>query len=158
MDLGIDKVVKEGNGNTLIYTALIAAAIANTLPTPFDGIYFTRVNKLQRDYDDKKITAESLEWHVAGEYYIWTSLWYVALFTGVYAFGGKYKNNARILLGVLAGGLVIGAVNKNIKINKEIEAKKGIVPSNTSFTGFDEETFWNDAFEGGKGGFTAVPR
>jgi hypothetical protein len=123
MDLGINKVVSEGNGNTLIYTALIAAAVANTLPTPFDGIYFRRVNTLQREYDEKKITAEKLEWHVAGEYYLWTSLWYVALFTGIYAFGGKYKNNAKILLALAAGGLVIGSVQKNIKINKEIEAK-----------------------------------
>lgn len=124
MDLGIDKAVADGNGNTLIYTALIAAAVANTLPTPFDGIYFRRVNTLQRDYDDKKITAEKLEWHIAGEYYLWTSLWYVALFTGIYAFGGKYKTNAKILLALAAGGLVIGSVQKNIKINKEIEARK----------------------------------
>lgn len=124
MGLGIDKVVSEGNGNTLIYTALIAAAVANTLPTPFDGIYFRRVNTLQREYDDKKITAENLEWHVAGEYYLWTSLWYVALFAGIYSFGGKYKDNAKILLALAGSGLVIGAVAKNIKINKEIEAKK----------------------------------
>jgi hypothetical protein len=124
MDLGIDKVVSEGNGNTLIYTALIAAAVANTLPTPFDGIYFRRVNTLQREYDEKKITAEHLEWHVAGEYYLWTSLWYVALFAGIYSFGGKYKDNAKILLGLAGSGLVLGAVAKNIKINKEIEAKK----------------------------------
>jgi hypothetical protein len=126
MNLGIDKVISEGNGNTLIYTALIAAAIANTLPTPFDSIYFRRVNTLQREYDEKKISAEKLEWHVAGEYYLWTSLWYIALFTGVYAFGGKYKTNARVLLAVAAGGLVVGAVNKNIKINKEIEKRKQI--------------------------------
>ena len=118
MDLGIDKVVSEGNGNTLIYTALIAAAVANTLPTPFDGIYFRRVNTLQREYDEKKITAENLEWHVAGEYYLWTSLWYVALFAGIYSFGGKYKDNAKILLALAGSGLVIGAVAKNIKINK----------------------------------------
>jgi hypothetical protein len=124
MDLGIDKVVSEGNGNTLIYTALIAAAVANTLPTPFDGIYFRRVNTLQREYDEKKITAENLEWHVAGEYYLWTSLWYVALFAGIYSFGGKYKDNAKILLALAGSGLVIGAVAKNIKVNKEIEAKK----------------------------------
>ena len=124
MDLGINKVISEGNGNTILYTALISAAIANTLPTPFDSIYFRRVNKLQRDYDEKKITAEKLEIHVAAEYYLWTSLWYVALFTGVYAFGGKYKTNARILLALAAGGLVIGAVNKNIQINKEIENRK----------------------------------
>lgn len=123
MELGINKVVNEGNGNALIYTALIAAAVANTLPTPFDGIYFRRVNKLQRDYDDKTISAEKLEWHVAGEYYLWTSLWYATLFTGIYAFGGKYKTNARILLAIVAGGLVLGAVQKNIQVDKEIEAK-----------------------------------
>jgi hypothetical protein len=124
MDLGINKVVAEGNGNTLIYTALIAAAVANTLPTPFDGIYFRRVNTLQREYDEKKISPEKLEWHVAGEYYLWTSLWYVALFAGIYSFGGKYKDNAKVLLALAGSGLVIGAVAKNIKINKEIEAKK----------------------------------
>ena len=124
MDLGIKKVVDEGNGNTLIYTALIAAAIANTLPTPFDSIYFRRVNSLQRDYDENKITPETLEWHIAGEYYLWTSLWYATLFTGVYAFGGKYKTNAKILLAVVAGGLVLGAVNKNIEVDKELKKKQ----------------------------------
>ena len=143
MDLGINKVVQDGNGNTLIYTALLAAAIANALPTPFDSIYFRRMNTLQRKYDDKKISAEKLEWHVASEYYLWTSLWYVTLFTGIYALGGKYKTNAKLLIALAAGGLVIGAVNKNISINKEIEAQKS---ANKSFTG-DEENFWTNAFE-----------
>ena len=121
MDLGLKKIVDEGNGNTLLYTALIAAAVANTLPTPFDSIYFRRVNKLQRDYDEDKISPESLEWHIAGEYYLWTSLWYASLFTGIYAFGGKYKTNAKILLALVAGGLVIGAVQKNIQVDKELK-------------------------------------
>jgi hypothetical protein len=124
MSLGIKKIIDDGNGNTLLYTALIAAAVANAVPTPFDSVYFRRVNKLQRDYDENKISPEKLEWHIAGEYYLWTSLWYATLFTGVYAFGGKYKTNAKILLGLVAGGLVIGAVNKNIEINKQLKAKK----------------------------------
>lgn len=124
MDLGISKVIGEGNGNTLIYTALIAAAVANTLPTPFDSVYFRRVNKLERDFDSGKISAEKLEYHVAGEYYLWTTLWYASLFTGIYAFGGKYKSNARILLALVAGGLVLGAVSKNIQIDKEIQKRK----------------------------------
>jgi hypothetical protein len=122
MDLGINKVVKEGNGNTLLYTALLAAAIANTLPTPADSIYFRRVNMLRQKYDKGEITAENLEWHIAAEYYVWTSLWYVALFSGIYAIGGKYHNNARILLALVAGGLVVGAVQKNIESDKELEA------------------------------------
>ena len=124
MELGINKVIKEGNGNTIIYTALIAAAIANTLPTPFDGIYFSRVNTLKHKYDNKEISAEKMEWQIAGEYYLWTSLWYLTLFAGVYAVGGTYKNNARVLLALVGGGIVVGAVNKNIQKDKELEQIK----------------------------------
>lgn len=124
MDLGIQKVVDEGNGNTIIYTALIAAGLANMIPTPFDSIYFRRVNKLEREFDDGKISAKKLETHVALEYYLWTAMWYGALFTGIYAFGGQYKNNARIVLALAAGGLVLGAVNKNIQIDEEARKKK----------------------------------
>lgn len=120
MDLGINKVIGDGNGNTILYTALIAAAVANSLPTPFDGIYFRRVNELNRKYQSGEISAEKKEWHIAGEYYLWTTLWYGALFTGVYAFGGKYNTNAKILLIIAAGGLVVGAVQKNIELDKKI--------------------------------------
>jgi hypothetical protein len=122
MELGIKKAINDGNGNTLLYTALISAALANTIPTPFDSIYFRRINKLNRDYEARKISAEKLEWQTAGEYYLWTSLWYVALFTGVYAFGGQYKTNAKILLALVAGGLVIGSVQKNIELNKKLRS------------------------------------
>lgn len=124
MELGIKETIKNGNGNTIIYTALIAAAIANSLPTPFDAIYFNRVNKLRQQYDKKEITAESLEWHIAGEYYLWTALWYGALFAGVYAIGGTYKNNVRALFALVGAGVVIGSVQKNIQKDKEIEKLK----------------------------------
>jgi len=146
MSLGINKVISEGNGNTILYTALIAAAVANTLPTPFDSIYFRRVNRFQREFDAGKISPEKLETHVAVEYYIFTSLWYLTLFTGIYAFGGKYKNNARILLALVAGGLVLGAVQKNIEIDKEAIKLKALKGTEKSFTA-NEETFWNDAFD-----------
>jgi hypothetical protein len=124
MDLGISKVVSEGNGNAILYTALLGAMIANAVPTPFDAIYFRNVNRLERKFDAGEITAEKLEWNVAGQYYAWTALWYATLFTGIYAFGGQYKNNARILLALVAGGLVIGSVQKNIQTNKEIQKRK----------------------------------
>ena len=91
MDLGIQKVVNEGNGNTILYTALIAAGLANMIPTPFDAIYFRRVNTLERSFDEGKISAESLEWHVAGEYYLWTALWYGAYLQEFMHLGGNIK-------------------------------------------------------------------
>jgi len=135
MDLGLKKIVDEGNGNALIYTALIAGAIANVLPTPFDSIYFRNINTLERKFDSGEVSAEKLETNVALQYYLWTFLWYSTLFTGVYAFGGKYKNNARILLAIVAGGLVIGAVQKNIEIDKGIaerKAKSAQLPTTTT--------------------------
>ena len=121
MELGIKKAINDGNGNTIIYTALLAAAAANVVPTPFDGIYFRRVNTLQRQYDEGKISPEKLEWHVAGEYYVWTAAWYGLIFLGIYSFGGEYKTNAKILVGLLGAGFVLGAVQKNIEINKQIK-------------------------------------
>jgi hypothetical protein len=130
MELGINNAIKEGNGNTIIYTALIAAAIANALPTPADSIYFTRINKLERKFDDGLITAEELEWRVAFEYYIWTAGYYAILFLGIYSFGGQYKTSSRILLSLIAGGLVIGAVQKNIEVDKSIQERKSKQVSN----------------------------
>jgi len=143
MDLGINKVISEGNGNTILYTALIAAAVANTLPTPFDSIYFRRVNKFQREFDAGKITPEKLETHVAIEYYAWTSLWYLTLFTSIYAFGGKYKTNATILVALAAGGLVVGAVQKNIEMDKQAIKLKQVKATEKSFNGSEEITCSN---------------
>ena len=127
MSLGLQKVINEGNGNALIYTALLSGALANAIPTIADSIYFRRVNQLERDFDAGKITAEKLEWHVAGEYYVWTAGYYLLLFTAIYSFGGKYKTNAKILLGLLAGGFVVSTINKNIQINKAIQERKSSV-------------------------------
>lgn len=124
MDLGINKVINDGNGNTIIYTALLAAMVANVLPTPFDAIYFRRVNTLEQKFDEGTISAKRKNIGIASEYYLWTALWYGALFTGIYAFGGKYKTNAKIILGLSAVGFVVGAVQKNIEIDEKIKADK----------------------------------
>ena len=126
MGLGIQKVIDEGNGNALLYTALLSGALANAIPTIADSIYFRRVNQLERDFDAGKISAEKLEWHVAGEYYVWTASYYLLLFTALYSFGGKYKTNAKILLGLIAGGFVVSTIKKNIQINKAIQERKKV--------------------------------
>ena len=129
MDLGISKAIDNGNGNTILYTALLAGLIANALPTPADSIYFYRVNKLERQFDAGEISATKLEWHVAGEYYLWTALWYGVLFLGVYSIGGTYKNNSRVLLALVASGIAVGIVQKNIEVDKAIQERKGQVVS-----------------------------
>lgn len=125
MDLGIRKAIDSGNGNAVLFAALLGGILFNTLPTPADSIYFSRVNKLEREFDEGSISAEKLEYHVTGEYYLWTGLvWYGGLFTVLYAMGSEYNTNAKILLAVVAGGLVIGTMQKNIELDKSIQKRK----------------------------------
>ena len=120
MDLGINDVIKEGNGNAIIMTAVLAAAIANVLPTPLDSVYFSRQYKLKLDLESGKITPENYWWHDIGEYYFWTALWYAGIFTVLQAAGGSYENRARWLIALLGGGLVVGVAQKNIKKEKDL--------------------------------------
>lgn len=120
MDTGITKAVKDGNGNTIIYTALIAAAIANFTPTPFDAIYFSRQQKLKEQLEKGEISVEKYWWHDVGGYYIYTSAWYVALFGILYAMNNSAKRNTKILAGLVGVGVVAGVVARNIKKDKDI--------------------------------------
>ncbi len=122
METGIEKVVKDGNGNAIIFTALIAAAIANSLPTPMDAIYFSRQSKLKDELEAGKITPKQYWLHDVGGYYFYTSLWYLGLIVGVSAIGGTYKTNSRFLLAMVSAGLVVGVVYKNIKKDEDLIA------------------------------------
>ncbi len=121
MDLGISRIVKSGDGNTLLFVAIASAACANALPTPMDSVYFYRISELKRQYEAGKISAEKFEWHTAGEYYVWTSLWYVGIGALLLSLNNDYKNNIKILFTLLAAGLVIGVVQKNVQKDKEAE-------------------------------------
>lgn len=120
----ISNIVKNGNGNALIFTAILSAAIFNSLPTPMDGVYFYRISQLKRDYESGKISAEKFEWHLCLEYYLWTSLWYLGI-GGILLLANKdYKTNVKILGTFVAAGLVIGVVEKNIQKDKKLEELK----------------------------------
>ncbi len=122
MDIGIEKAIKDGNGNALIMTAVLAAAIANVLPTPLDAKYFSRQYELKKDLEDGKITPESYWWHDVGEYYFWTALWYAGIFVVLQASGGSYQTRSRWLIALIGGGLVVGVVQKNVKKEKDLIA------------------------------------
>jgi len=121
MTSGINRVIKNGDGNTLLLVAIASAAIANSLPTPMDSIYFYRVSELKRQYEAGNISAEKFEWHTMGEYYCWTTLWYLGIGGILLATNNDYKNNIKILFTLVAAGLVVGVVQKNIEKDKAAE-------------------------------------
>jgi Flp pilus assembly pilin Flp len=128
MDLGINKVVKDGNGNTLIYTALIAAMLANAIPTVADGLYFSLQQKWKQQLEDGIITPEQYWSKDIGHYYTITAGYYaIVLLTMLALNKNSFSSNSKILLGILGGGLVISVGMKNVEKDKQIlELKKSI--------------------------------
>ena len=127
MNLGINKVISEGNGNTIIYTALIAAMLANAIPTVADGLYFSLQQKWKKQLLDGEITPEQYWARDIGHYYTITAGYYgVVLLTMLALNKNSFSSNSKILLGLLGGGLVIAVGMKNIQKDKQIEELRKI--------------------------------
>lgn len=125
MELGINKVVKDGNGNAIIYTALIAACVANFLPTVADGYYFYKQREWKQQLEEKKITIDQYWIYDAAGYYTITAGWYFSLLLLMVALGkSDYSTKSKILLALIGGGFVVGVLAKNIQKDKESEAKQ----------------------------------
>lgn len=117
---GFSDVIKSGNGNTLILTALIAAAIANALPTPADSLYFNMQHKIKEQLTKGEITPREYWTKDILHYYTFTAGWYVLLVILILVVGGKYQTNAKLLLVIIGGGLVLGVWKKNIEKDEAI--------------------------------------
>jgi hypothetical protein len=129
MDLGIDKVIKDGNGNTLIYTALIAAMLANAIPTVADGLYFSLQQKWKQQLNEGKITPEQYWSRDVGHYYTITAGYYAIVLATMLALNkNSFTQNSRILLGLIGGGVVVGVAMKNIQKDKELAQLKQNTP------------------------------
>lgn len=125
MNLGINKVVSEGNGNALIYTALIAAMAANAIPTVADGFYFSLQQKWKQELQEGKITPEQYWKRDILHYYTVTAGYYgVVLLTMLALNKNSFSTNSKILLGLLGGGLVVAVGMKNVQKDKQIAELK----------------------------------
>lgn len=127
MDLGIQKVIKEGNGNALIYTALAAAILANATPTIADGWYFSLQQKWKQELQEGKITPEQYWGRDILNYYTITSGYYGVVLLTMLAFNkNSFSTNSKILLGLLGGGFVVAVGMKNIQKDKKISQMKQV--------------------------------
>lgn len=125
MSLGIQKVIDEGNGNALIYTALIAAIVANCTPTVADGLYFNLQQKWKHQLNEGIITPEVYWRNNILHYYTITAGYYgVVLLTMLSLNKNSFSSNSKILLGLLGGGLVVAVGMKNVQKDKELAELK----------------------------------
>lgn len=111
---------KGGHSNAIIYTALIAAIVANFTPTPADAIYFRNLQKNKKLLDAGKITPKQYWTRSTLGYYNFTAAWYGFLLLTVSQFTGTPKAKLRLGLILLSAGAVVAVVAKNIKEDEAI--------------------------------------
>lgn len=125
MDLGIGKVIKEGNGNTILYAALIAAMVSNFLPTVADGWYFSLQQKWKQQLNEGEITPEQFWRRDVVNYYTITAGYYgVILLTMLALNKNSFSSNSKLLLGLIGGGVVVSVAMKNVEKDKAIKDLK----------------------------------
>lgn len=117
----IKSALGNGDGNALIYTAILSAMIANVVPTPADAIYFWRQGVDREKLDKGEITPTQYWTRDVVGYYTYTALWYGLVLTIVASMGGTYQTKAKILLGTLGAGIVVGVVANNIKKDEKLK-------------------------------------
>ena len=132
MDLGIKKAIDNGDGNTIIYTALLAACVANFLPTVADSAYFYFQDKWTKEKEDGTMSPEKFWALDAGGYYFFTAFYYAIVLTTMVAMGKtSYSTKAKVLLSLVGGGAVVGVVFKNIQTDKKLAEDKAKLSSTT---------------------------
>ena len=121
MNLGIKKIIDQGNGDAIIYTALGAAILANCIPTIADGFYFYKQQQWNSLVQKGEITPEQY-WtrDVIGYYTITAGYYAIVLVTIVSLKQKSFSTKSKILLGLVGGGAVISVVLKNIQKDKKI--------------------------------------
>ncbi len=117
----IKSALGNGDGNALIYTAVLSAMLANVIPTPADAIYFWRQGVDKEKLDKGEITPTQYWTRDVVGYYTYTALWYGLVLTIVASMGGTYQTKAKILLGTLGAGVVVGVVANNIKKDEKLK-------------------------------------
>ena len=112
---------------SLLYAVGLGLLLSDLVPTPADAYYFYKQRKNKEKLTKGEITPKQYWTRDAIGYYGLNALWWSAVLGSTILFGKDYKQKRNILIGLVAGGLVVGVISKNIKKDEEFYANKSII-------------------------------
>lgn len=114
----------ETNKTHLLYALGAGLLLSDIVPTPGDAYFFYKQRINKEKLEKGEITPKQYWTRDAVGYYGINALWWSTVLGATYIFGKDYKQKRNILIGLLAGGIVLGVIAKNIKKDEEFYAKE----------------------------------
>jgi len=98
----------------------VGLIVSDILPTPADAIYFNYMRNNKQKLENGTITPKQYWTRDAMAYYGLNPLWWGSVLGASLLIGKDFTQKRNILLGLIAGGFVIGVLHKNIKKDEEM--------------------------------------
>ena len=116
--------MQDTHKTNLLYALGVGLLLSDLIPTPADALYFYKQRKNKQKLENKEITPKQYWIRDAMGYYGFNALWWSSVLGATILLGKDYKQKRDILIGLVAGGLVVGVIAKNIKKDEEYYANK----------------------------------
>lgn len=112
--------MKDKRHTQLLIAVGVGLVISDILPTPADAIYFHYERKNKQKLEEGNITPKQYWTRDALMYYGLNPLWWGSVL-GISLLAGKtFEQRRNILISLIAGGVVIGVLHRNIKKDEEM--------------------------------------
>jgi hypothetical protein len=111
----INKGIKEGSGEAILYAGLIGLVVSDIVPTPADAIYFRLMEKNKQKLNNKEITPKQYWERDALLYYGLNPIWWSLVLGAVVLTKGSLTHKAKLAIGLVGAGAVFGVLQKNIE-------------------------------------------
>lgn len=111
----IDKAIASGHGNAILYAGAIGLLLSDVIPTPADAVYFRLQGINKAKLEKKEITPKQYWTRDALAYYGLNPIWWGLVLGAMVLTKGDFTKKAKVGIGIIAGGFVIGTLHKNIR-------------------------------------------
>lgn len=110
---------KHDHKTQILLAVGVGLILSDVIPTPADSLYFyqQRINKQKLERGE--ITSKQYWLRDILGYYGYNPLWWGIVLGASFTLGKDYTQKRNILIGLLAGGAVVGVVMKNIQKDEE---------------------------------------
>ena len=115
--------MQKTNKTNLLYAVGLGLLISDIIPTPADAFYFYQQRKNKEKLEKGIITPKQYWTRDAMGYYVYNPLWWGVVLTATHFLGKSYEQKRNVLIGMVAGGLVVGVIAKNIKQDEKFYAE-----------------------------------